>query len=159
MVKKYLPMQETWVWSLGWEDPLEKKMTTNLPGKSHRQRSLVGYSPWGCRRVRYDLVHNLLSLKQEERKEIENLARWMVDESMFGLLEVEDISRNKKNPPFSKLRALIELCKGVFLLYFSFLMHIKGIGIKRINKKTNRWNTRPPRLPLEKPVCRSGSNS
>ena len=20
-----------------------------LPGKSHRQRSLVGYSPWGCK--------------------------------------------------------------------------------------------------------------
>ena len=25
-----------------------------LPGKSHEQRSLVGYSPWGCR-VQYDL--------------------------------------------------------------------------------------------------------
>ena len=29
-----------------------------LPGKSHGQRSLVGYSPWGCSRVRYDLVIN-----------------------------------------------------------------------------------------------------
>ena len=27
-----------------------------LPGKSHWQRSLVGYSPWGHRRVRHDLV-------------------------------------------------------------------------------------------------------
>ena len=26
-----------------------------LPGKSHEQRSLVGYSPWGSRSVRYDL--------------------------------------------------------------------------------------------------------
>ena len=26
-----------------------------LPGKSHGQRNLVGYSPWG-RRVRHDLV-------------------------------------------------------------------------------------------------------
>ena len=24
-----LPMQETWVWSLGWEDPLEKEMATH----------------------------------------------------------------------------------------------------------------------------------
>ena len=24
--KEYLPMQEMWVWSLGWEDPLEKEM-------------------------------------------------------------------------------------------------------------------------------------
>ena len=42
-------MQETWIWSLGWEDPLEKEMATCssiLPGKSHGQRSLAGYSPW-----------------------------------------------------------------------------------------------------------------
>ena len=31
-------------------DPLEEGMTATLvllPGESHRQRSLVGYSPWG----------------------------------------------------------------------------------------------------------------
>ena len=27
-----------------------------LPGKSHEQRSLVGYSPWGHKRVGYDLT-------------------------------------------------------------------------------------------------------
>ena len=27
-----------------------------LAGKSHGQRNLVGYSPWGCKRVRHDLV-------------------------------------------------------------------------------------------------------
>jgi len=26
-----------------------------LPGKSHGQRSLVGYCPWGCERVEHDL--------------------------------------------------------------------------------------------------------
>ena len=36
-------MQEMQFRSLGWEDPLEDF----LPGKSHGQRSLVGYSPWG----------------------------------------------------------------------------------------------------------------
>ena len=55
---KDLPsMQETWVQSLGWEDPLEKGMATHsrfLPGEFHGQRSLVGYSPWGCRKVRHD---------------------------------------------------------------------------------------------------------
>ena len=42
--------QETWVRSLGGENPLEKEMATTpelLPGKPHRQRSLVGYSLWG----------------------------------------------------------------------------------------------------------------
>ena len=43
----HLPMQEMWVPSLGHEDPLEKEMTTTpvfLPGKSHGQKNLVGYS-------------------------------------------------------------------------------------------------------------------
>ena len=37
---------------LGWEDPLEEGMATHssiLPGESHGQRSLVGYSPWACK--------------------------------------------------------------------------------------------------------------
>ena len=48
-VKNLPVMQETWVQSLGWEDPLEEEMATTpvfLPGKSHRQKSLAGYSPW-----------------------------------------------------------------------------------------------------------------
>ena len=44
-------IQETRVLSLGWEDPLEKEMAIPtpvfLPGKSHGQRNLVSYSPWG----------------------------------------------------------------------------------------------------------------
>ena len=39
-----------WFWLLGWEDPLEKEITTHsrfLPGKFHGQRSLSGYRPCG----------------------------------------------------------------------------------------------------------------
>ena len=59
-------MQDTWVHSLGQEDPVEKEMTNHsvfLPGKSHGQRSLVGYSPWDCKRVRYDLPNKQKQLK------------------------------------------------------------------------------------------------
>ena len=48
---KCLPaMQETWVRSLGREDPWRRKwqpLPVLLPGKSNGQRSLVGCSPWG----------------------------------------------------------------------------------------------------------------
>ena len=43
-------MKETWIQSLGWEDPLEKEIATHcsfLAWKSQGQRSLAGYSPWG----------------------------------------------------------------------------------------------------------------
>ena len=36
--------QETWVPSLGWEDPLEEGTPGFLPGESHGQKSLRGYS-------------------------------------------------------------------------------------------------------------------
>ena len=52
LVKNLPAVQEAWVQSLGWEDSLDKEMATHsvfLPGKSHGQRSLVGYSPWGCK--------------------------------------------------------------------------------------------------------------
>ena len=35
---------------LGWEDPLEEAWQPTpvfLPGESHGERSLMGYSPWG----------------------------------------------------------------------------------------------------------------
>ena len=52
LVKNPLAMWETWVQSVGWEEPLEKKMTKNdtpvfWPEEFHGQRSLAGYSPWG----------------------------------------------------------------------------------------------------------------
>ena len=48
-----------WVRSLVQEDPLEKGMQPtpiSLPGKSHGQRSLVGYSPWNGKRVGHGLM-------------------------------------------------------------------------------------------------------
>ena len=52
MVKNLPVIQETWVRSLGWEGPLEKEWRPTavfLPGKSHGQWSLVGYSLWSHR--------------------------------------------------------------------------------------------------------------
>ena len=50
--------QETHIGSLGREDPLEEEWQPApmfLPGESQGQRSLAGYGPWGCKRVRHDL--------------------------------------------------------------------------------------------------------
>ena len=45
-VKNLPAMQETWVGSLGWKDPLEKEMPTQysiLAWETHGHRSLAGY--------------------------------------------------------------------------------------------------------------------
>ena len=54
MVKNLPAMLETWVQSLGQEGPLEKKWQSTpvfLPGESRGQRSLAGYSSWGCKQL------------------------------------------------------------------------------------------------------------
>ena len=47
-------MPQTRVRALGRDDPLEEGMATYssiLPGESHGQRSLAGYSPLGCKEL------------------------------------------------------------------------------------------------------------
>ena len=72
-------IQETLVRSLGQEDTLEKEMATTpvfLPGKSHGQGNLEGYSPWGLQRVGHNLeaehalmcVYNIMMALTENRQ-------------------------------------------------------------------------------------------
>ena len=46
-----------WARKIPWRRK-QQPIPVLLPGKSHGQRSLVGYSTWGCKRVRHDLVNN-----------------------------------------------------------------------------------------------------
>ena len=65
LVKNLLAMQENWVQSLGQKDLLEEEMATTpvfLPEKSHGQRSLAGYSPWGSQKTQ---TRNLATLLQQ----------------------------------------------------------------------------------------------
>ena len=54
LIKNLPAMQETWVRFLGWEDSLEEGMAIHssmLAWRISTDRSLVGYSPWGCKAV------------------------------------------------------------------------------------------------------------
>ena len=60
VLRIHLPIQETWVRSLGQDDPQGEGNGNPLQysRKSHGQKSLVGYSPWYPKRVRHDIVTN-----------------------------------------------------------------------------------------------------
>ena len=61
VVKKPPAVQETQVWFLDQEDPLQEEMQPIpllLPGKSSGQRSLAVYSSYGGKRVGEDLATN-----------------------------------------------------------------------------------------------------
>ena len=90
VVKNLPTVQETQVWSLGWEYPLGREWQPPpecLPGKSQGQRSLVGYNPWGRKRV----GHNLVTKQQQQYTyttciwEGEKLGTWKAKELWSGL--------------------------------------------------------------------------
>ena len=62
------------------KDPLQKETATHLPGKSHGQRTLAGYSPGGCRGVSHNLatkqqtvlLHHLLQLLKSSITHVTN---------------------------------------------------------------------------------------
>ena len=58
MVKNMTALQETWVWSLGQEDPLEKGMVTHsivfFPGKFQQTEETGELHPIGSQRLRHD---------------------------------------------------------------------------------------------------------
>ena len=59
MIKNPPAVQETWVQSLGQDNPCRRKWQPTpvfLPGKSHGQRSQAGYGPWGHKRVRHNIA-------------------------------------------------------------------------------------------------------
>ena len=47
------PRFDSWVGNISWEKKLQPTPVF-LPGKSHGQRSLLGYSPWGLQGVGHD---------------------------------------------------------------------------------------------------------
>ena len=79
MIKNLSAVQEIWVQSLGWEDPWRRAWISTpvfFPGESHGQRSLKGYSPWGCKES--DTTERLTLLKSvppEESASLGNLAK------------------------------------------------------------------------------------
>ena len=56
-VKNLPAMRETWVGKIPWRRKWQPN-SVFLPGEFHGQRSLVGYSPWGCKEL--DMTERLI---------------------------------------------------------------------------------------------------
>ena len=92
------------VWSLVQEDPLEEGMATIpvfLPGKLHGQRSLAGYSLWGCKRVDHDWA---TEQQQQHQQFYDNLLRDVLgfpplfgesQERWFNLAKITQLESSK----------------------------------------------------------------
>ena len=122
MVKNPPAMQETQVQSLGQEIPWRRKWQPTLAfllGKSHGQRSLTGYSPWGRKTVRHDLMtkqqwYNFQKVKADSQmrapvtdSKIHSIVFWLVGCFFFfpfscvaqGLRDLNSPTRNQTHTP------------------------------------------------------------
>ena len=71
MIKNLPNLWESWVQSLGWEDPLDKGMATHssiLGWESPRTEEPGGLQSMGLQRVRYDLATKLKQEFQESAR-------------------------------------------------------------------------------------------
>ena len=79
LVKNLPAVQETWVWSLGWEDPLEKEMATH-------SSTLAWRIPWteepgrpqsmGSQRVRHNCATMFMFMSTHVRKSLCSQGIW-----------------------------------------------------------------------------------
>ena len=52
-----------------------------------------------------------------------------------------------------------EFQKNVYCCFIDYAKAFDGVDHNKLENAERDGNTRPPDLPLEKPICRSGSNS
>ena len=81
-----------------WFDPCIRKIPWRrkwslapafLPGKSHGQKNLVGYSPWSCRRVRY----NLATKQQQQQQSMQGRLVWTWNSIQFLFQKQQKVSK------------------------------------------------------------------
>ena len=85
---------------------------------------------------------------------------WIINFQLFKLVLEKAEEPEIKLPTFAgSLKKQVSSRKNI---YFCFVNYAKAFDYMDHNKLENfekDGHTRPPDLPLEKPVCRSGSNS
>ena len=52
-----------------------------------------------------------------------------------------------------------EFYKNIYFCFIDYAKAFDCVDHKKLENSERDGNTRPPDLPLEKPICRSGSNS
>ena len=142
-------MRETWVWSLGWEDPLEKEMATyssTLAWEIPRMEECSRLQFMGSQRAQWDSPGGCQNLQARSGCRELVLRFW---ESLQKTLECYG-KRSRQNPlsPFSLSSLFLErVCQwcGKFLHFkipFSLVL-----GLLRDESSNSRlWNVKNPVL-------------
>ena len=175
-----------WVRKIPWRRP-QQLTPISLRGEFHGQRSLAGYSPWGCREMEMteELPHFIRPQdwkrsvfipipKKGNAKECSVALISHASKVMLKILQVRlQQYMNRELPDvqsvfrkgrgtrdqIANIRWIIEKAKEFQKnIYFCFIDYAKAFDVWitiNCGKFFKRWEY----LPLDKPICRSGSNS
>ena len=149
-----------------------------LPGKYHGRRSLVGCSPWGSQRAAAKPLQSCPtpcdpidssppgspSLGFSRQEHWSGLPCPPQRKKKLLLPHLEETRKGRRTrDQIANIRWIIEKAREFQKnIYFCFIDYDKAFDCVDHNKMENSsrdGNTRPPDLPHEKPVYRSGSNS
>ena len=187
-------MWETWIPSLGWEDPLEKGNATHssipvelfeiLKDDAVKVLHSICQQIWKTQQWPQDWKRSIFIPipKKGNAKECSNYrtialishaSKIMLKILQARLLQCVNRELPDVQPGFRNGRGTTDQIGNILWIikkarqfqrniYFCFIDYMKAFDCVDQNKLENSerdGNTRPPELPLEKPVCRSGSNS
>ena len=114
-VKNPPAMQETWVQSLGPEDPLERKWQLPPVSLEIPQRNPAGYSPWGHKSRTWLSDSTTASDEEVTRKKRMNLTRFVY------------MDFSASNSPYLVIRmSSFLLVQGGYLSFDSFFLLLSG---------------------------------
>ena len=128
-------MRETWVWSLGWEDPLEKEMATHssiLAWKVPWMQEPGGLQSTGSQRIGHDWSSNLIHSNEIAGLQEMYTFRFVRKAKLFS--EVVEIiyTPNGSEKVFTLLNSLSVMLSGLWnlpFLYLKMIFHMVWICI------------------------------
>ena len=82
---------------------------------------------------------------------------WTMNFQMFKLVLGKD--RNQRSNIHWIMEKAREFQKNIYFCFIDYAKAFDCVDHNKLETSEGDGNTRPPDLPLEKPVCRSGSNS
>ena len=78
---------------------------------------------------------------------------------MFKLVLEKAEEPVTKLPTSADIEKAREFQKNIFFCFIDYAKAFDYVDHHKLENSERDWNTRPPDLPLEKSICRSGSNS
>ena len=76
-----------------------------------------------------------------------------------GLSELPDVQAGFRKGRGTRDQKAREFLKNIYFCFIDYAKAFDCVDHNKLENSERDGNTRPPDLPLEKPVCRSGSNS